>query len=569
MKKLFKLTLLCFISLIIVSCKKEINDLINTDKQNQENLLVSEFKINDKEQKLLDSIFKSDEFFKIAEMANKTQGFISRLEEYNDPAILKSTLKYRANKLDYDYNYGYNLDTVNAKRLRTYILLGKTYTFRYIKLLYQKFPILESNKKLRKLIAENINQILNPSEVKSKKKNNIKEEMVVSGPGIHYPGWFCMNGVQYYDPFLNSCVNWEGLYYEVPLNYSGEKTDIISGGGGGFDDGSGQTGDLPEWNGDLFGRNGYTQPGVNEFDSYPINIQDIETIEYSDFEYNIIKNDLSNSTYVSIGNDNLAVFSNNILAESYPDNHPVSLFVKNFNPYIFYSFQQSNNTSLKQLHETSKGTGTSDGYGKGIGAIGEGLFAQRLSIPPIFSTRVQSVLGAKIYDNSLPPKITYVDLITEQDCPENQYGYSFVDLNFTDLNGSPTSKRLSLRVNNQSYMFATVRINKGLIAYEVKTYNPSNDESVLFKAFTEGVNQTIKRALIKDITAGVLVFDYDSFQKIYNSPVYKTKVESVMNQLKAIKKYKFDQAVFLRLERNLWRDSNNAYHSILDQIRHL
>lgn len=286
MKKLFSLLIYLFFVTIISSCKKEINTNPELSNQLQETILIEDYKINENDQKLLDSIYLTYEFLKIAEIANKTQGVISLLEEYNNPTTKKSTLKYRANKTDYDLSFGYDLDLVQKSKLKEYINIGKIYTFRYVKLLYLKYPILKSNKQLRKALAKEINLILSPAGVKIKNKN-IKEN-ILAKPGLPPgPCDACYANFQYCDPFYNTCVDWSDVHGGLVPIGGGPKTDVPSNGGGGYVLGGGDP-TLPEWDNDLFGRDGYTRPELfTEFlsDDFQMDYDvEYETTENSYFE---------------------------------------------------------------------------------------------------------------------------------------------------------------------------------------------------------------------------------------------------------------------------------------------
>ncbi|MFD1256136.1 hypothetical protein ACFQ3S_04965, partial [Mucilaginibacter terrae] len=302
--------------------------------------------------------------------------------------------------------------------------------------------------------------------------------------------------------------------------------------------------------------------------SFPIqiNLEDLDPITLNDVSFDPNNLDLTNAESLNVdAYTTLYSFNNTDFSENYPDSHPVSITVKNFNEYIWRAFKGANNTSLKNFHETAKGLNASDGYGKGLGAIGEGLFAQRLlSIPSL--TRVRAVGGAVVQDNLDLSKRIFIDLLTEQKLPEAQEGYSYINMIYTDVQGNSQNKNLKVQRNSQSRLMGTTMINTGFVAYEVKTYNPSNTEAILFKAFTEGIQQTIQRAYFRNMTAGVLIFDKASFTKIYNSS-YHSKIDAILQKVKNMRNINGEQAVFLRLENNLWNDSNNAYHALIDLIK--
>lgn len=314
--------------------------------------------------------------------------------------------------------------------------------------------------------------------------------------------------------------------------------------------------------------NSSLRPPLNPSFGYPINVNipDVGTFTINNILFDLDALPISTASKTVVNSNMTAyTFDNNLPAESYPVDHPVSQAIINYNIYIYNAFKASNNTSVRNFHQTSKGLNGTDGYGKAMGAIGEGLIAQRLlSIPSL--TLAEAHAGAKVEDNRSPGKIIFIDLLTVQNLPEAEDGYSYINLIYTDLNGNATSKRLRLQRNSSSRVNGTTLINKGVVAYEVKTYNPSNTSEVLFKSFVEGIQQTIHRAFLRNVTAGVLVFDKDSFQKLYNSP-YKSRVDAILYKTQGMKNINNEQAVFIRLEKNLWSESNKAYHALIDKVK--
>ena len=91
------------------------------------------------------------------------------------------------------------------------------------------------------------------------------------------------------------------------------------------------------------------------------------------------------SPYNYVLNNPLLLIDEDGRIPSYPQNHPVSKIVIAYSPNIWRGFWGANNTSLKHFHQWTRGNAGSDAYGKAIGAIGEGLFADRLtsSVKPL------------------------------------------------------------------------------------------------------------------------------------------------------------------------------------------
>ncbi|MDT3405429.1 hypothetical protein [Mucilaginibacter terrae] len=298
-----------------------------------------------------------------------------------------------------------------------------------------------------------------------------------------------------------------------------------------------------------------------------LNVNGLDPIIINNGDFNPENLDFTNAYFEQLNEYTKYYAFSNPPIDDYPDNHPVSMIIKNFNQYIYSAFRQSNNTSIRHLHLTTKGLDGGDGYRKAIGAIGEGIFAKRVaSIPSISMARM--LANAKMIDNFNPTNQIYVDLLTEHKYTEVENGYSFMIVNHTDRFGNPIAQKLKLRRNSLSRNMGFSIINTGFIAYEVKTYNPSNTASNLWGGFKEGIEQTIERAFFRNVTAGVLVFDKTSFTNLYNSS-YHSQVEALLNRIKSMRNSNGDQAVFLKLEENLWIESNNAFYSIKDKIENL
>ncbi len=248
----------------------------------------------------------------------------------------------------------------------------------------------------------------------------------------------------------------------------------------------------------------------------------------------------------------------------YPDNHPVSVAVRNFNPWIFSSFRESSNSSIRYFHMTAKDLDSGDGYKKALGAIGEGLFAQRIAMIPSIS-RSRLMVNAVVKDSYNPAEKVAVDVLSEHKFTEAEQGYSFMTVNHTDRYGNSINTKLKLRRNSLSHREGFMMINVGYVAYEVKTYNPNNTPLALWSGFQEGVRQTLHRAMFRNMTVGILVFDKAAFEALYNSP-YRNQVDALLDKIKNLKNPNGDQAAFLKLEENLWLDSNRAFFALKGQI---
>jgi hypothetical protein len=66
----------------------------------------------------------------------------------------------------------------------------------------------------------------------------------------------------------------------------------------------------------------------------------------------------------------------------------------------------------------------------------------------------------------------------------------------------------------------------------------------------------------------VLVFDLNCWNKLLNSQ-YKQQVLTKIEEISGIKNSIGEQKIYLRLEKNLWLDSNRAYFDLISKIRNL
>ncbi|SFA41396.1 hypothetical protein SAMN04488511_102313 [Pedobacter suwonensis] len=249
--------------------------------------------------------------------------------------------------------------------------------------------------------------------------------------------------------------------------------------------------------------------------------------------------------------------TNGLQTDTYPETHPVSIAIANYNEWIYRALIGANNTSVKHMHLNSKGLSGSDAYAKGIGAIGEGIFAQRVTTEYPTSPGGNMYIG--YYINT-----THIDALQEHFLPAVGGSYYGLQVNYTDIYGNPLSKKMEYPDPNHS-----TTLEKGRIAYEIKTNSANrNSESTLYQTFLLGINQTVHRANISGIDAGVLVMDFDAWKKLINSS-YNQQVISRLNEVYNIKNSKNEQKIYLRIEKNLWSDANKAYWDILGRIKNL
>ncbi|MEH3112549.1 hypothetical protein [Pedobacter terrae] len=249
--------------------------------------------------------------------------------------------------------------------------------------------------------------------------------------------------------------------------------------------------------------------------------------------------------------------TNGFQTDTYPETHPVSVAIANYNEFIYRALIGANNTSVKHMHLNSKGLASSDAYAKGIGAIGEGIFAQRVTTEYPTSPGGNMYIG--YYINT-----THIDALQEHFLPGVGGSYYGLQVNYTDIYGNPLSKKMEYPDPNHS-----TTLEKGRIAYEIKTNSANrNSESTLYQTFLLGINQTVHRANISGIDAGVLVMDFDAWKKLINSS-YNQQVIARLNEVYNIKNSKNEQKIYLRIEKNLWSDANKAYWDILGRIKNL
>lgn len=305
---------------------------------------------------------------------------------------------------------------------------------------------------------------------------------------------------------------------------------------------------------------GYLRVDASRFDQEFKNLlfeQDVfeseETINSGDNNLNLPVNpaiDFSSNNYNVIE-------INNFQSNPYSENHPVSKKIIAYNPWIYRALVGSNNTSVRHLHLISKGLAAGDGYRKGIGAIGEGLFAERVT------TDYPTSPGGNMYVGQMVGG-THIDALQEHFLPKIGGSYYGLMVNYTDINGNPQHQKMQ-----HPDLTHNTALEIGRIAYEVKTLNANkNSEENIYKAFLQGINQTIQRSKINGIDVGVLVFDSEAWRKLLNSN-YKGSVLNKLNEISSLKNTANERIVYIRIEKNLWKDANSAYFDLLSKIKDL
>ncbi|MCX2573586.1 hypothetical protein [Pedobacter sandarakinus] len=206
---------------------------------------------------------------------------------------------------------------------------------------------------------------------------------------------------------------------------------------------------------------GYLLENPNSFEDFKRNVLVIEadqSFNDSDADNNCTLMDLNNIGNASFNSNEFDVFTPSAILPGYGPSHLVSQAIKNFNPWIYYAFLGSNNTSLAHFHLTAKGMDAGDGYRKAIGAIGEGLFVSRLTSLP--TSPPASLFIAKMFGT------THIDALVVRKIPfVNGSGYE-IAINYTDLNGDYQQKRMK-----HPDGLTMGPIKETTISYEVKTLN--------------------------------------------------------------------------------------------------
>ena len=232
----------------------------------------------------------------------------------------------------------------------------------------------------------------------------------------------------------------------------------------------------------------------------------------------------------------------------YPAHHAVTQAFINFNPFIWKAFIASNNFSTIGFHNHVRGVGTGDSYGKSIGAIGEGIFAKRLSDDAGFTTFISQGSNKGGYQH---------DILQRTACFRIKIGSTestfVLKVNYTDQDGERRSSDIWTFGKDGKFSI-------GKISYEVKTVDEATNPYWIKKSLLDGVDQVKKRASIDGIDAGVLVFDYNAFQVIKDDP----DVIAAIADLNSQKNSDNQQKAFIRLESGLRAEADRAYYALRD-----
>ncbi|KIA91048.1 hypothetical protein OC25_23185 [Pedobacter kyungheensis] len=261
-------------------------------------------------------------------------------------------------------------------------------------------------------------------------------------------------------------------------------------------------------------------------------------------------------TNFAFSSNGVNVYGNSPALPDYPSNHPVSAAITAYNPWIYLAFSNSNNTSIRHFHKQVKGLAGSDGWGKSIGAIGEGLAASRITswpTSPGFQYRVGFMAGT-----------THLDGLQWGVLFKTSTGIGWgLNVVNSDLNGNEVITKMEEPDGPEVFGQKMARIS-----YEIKTISPYNDPAYLWASFSEGIKQAEHRANSSGISASVLVFDTDSFLKLKNS----TYGPQLLNRLATMFSRKNDngeQKVYLRLEKSLYADARSSYFALAGRIKNL
>lgn len=210
-------------------------------------------------------------------------------------------------------------------------------------------------------------------------------------------------------------------------------------------------------------------------------------------------------TNFAFSSNGVNVYGNGPGLPDYPSSHPVSAAIAAYNPWIYLAFSNSNNTSIRHFHKQVRSLAGSDGWGKAIGAIGEGLAASRITAWPTspgFDYRVGYMVGTTHLDGLQWGLLLKTSSGTG-------WGLNVVN---SDLNGNEVITKMEKPDGPEIIGQKMARIS-----YEIKTISPYNEPAYLWASFSEGIKQAEHRANSSGISASVLLFDTDSFIKLKKS----------------------------------------------------
>jgi len=261
-------------------------------------------------------------------------------------------------------------------------------------------------------------------------------------------------------------------------------------------------------------------------------------------------------TNFAFSSNGVNVYGNGPGLPDYPSSHPVSAAIAAYNPWIYLAFSNSNNTSIRHFHKQVRSLAGSDGWGKAIGAIGEGLAASRITAWPTspgFDYRVGYMVGTTHLDGLQWGLLLKTSSGTG-------WGLNVVN---SDLNGNEVITKMEEPDGPEIIGQKMARIS-----YEIKTISPYNEPAYLWASFSEGIKQAEHRANSSGISASVLLFDTDSFIKLKNS----TYGPQLLNRLAIMfsrKNGSGEQKVYLRLEKNLYANARSSYFALMGRIKNL
>jgi hypothetical protein len=237
-----------------------------------------------------------------------------------------------------------------------------------------------------------------------------------------------------------------------------------------------------------------------------------------------------------------------LVGPGYPFEHPVSLAIRNFNKYIFRAFLYSNNFSDIYFHNYARFQDSKDTYRKAIGAIGEGIMAQKVSDESsVISVVTQgSTKGGEQHDILVRVPLYKI----------NGSGTHDLRVHYTESDGSPAAYTQKLSGD---------RFKIGRISYEIKTFSDDIEQRYIVAGFVEGVQQVYDRTGTLGANAGVLVFDKNAYDIVKNHP----DVVAALDRLNGFRDSNGNKKGFLRLENGLRNEVNRALYALIDRIKNI
>ncbi|PWS32826.1 hypothetical protein DF947_07070 [Pedobacter paludis] len=298
---------------------------------------------------------------------------------------------------------------------------------------------------------------------------------------------------------------------------------------------------------------------INGYDTY---IKDLIAGTYpqsADWDAESVSTDFDFSniaTNFACNSNGINIYGNTPSLPDYPANHPVSEAIASYSPWIYLALSNSNNTSIRHFHKQARGLAGGDGWGKAIGAIGEGLAASRVTswpTSPGFQYKIGYMVGTTHLDG-----LQWGFLLKTGS--GTGWGLNVVN---SDLNGNEVITRMN-KPDGPEVMGQKI----ARISYEVKTISPYNDPAYLWASFSEGIKQAEHRANSSGISASVLIFDTESFMKLKNS-IYAPQLMNRLAIMFSRKNVDGEQKVYLRLEQNLYANARSSYFALIGRIKNL